>query len=213
MSTHEFAVASPPPPSPCHVQEIISILDTEMTYPLTPTDGRSRSSSPIKDSEMSAFNSARERNERMTSRRGSQSGSWVREGTPGYYQSNEYNPNAPMMSGPFGNGRPRGNSNMVGENSVPLSTVVPGTVWPSEAQLSTAYAYGIRRDDGRITRLIPADERFTGQANPNMPTYQGPEGLILLPPTRVPSPSRRYGPEEMVPMDVRYTPVISKDSN
>lgn len=161
---------------------------------------------------MSAYNSVRERNERMTTRRGSQSSSWAREGTPGNYQSQEYNPNTPMMSGPFMNGPPRGNSNMVGESSVPLSTVVPGTVWPTEAQLSTAYAYGIRRDDGRITRLIPADERFTGQVNPNMPMYQGAEGLILLPPLRVSSPSRRYGPETMIPMDVRYKNVVPENS-
>ena len=114
------------------------------------------------------------------------------------YAAAQYDPNYPIMPGPYENARPRGNS-MMGENHVPLSSVRPGPVWPSEAQLSMAYGYGIQRDDGTITRLIRADELDEMHA---VPRSQGPEGLIILPPPRQFSPSRRPGPEQMVPSNV-----------
>jgi hypothetical protein len=116
----------------------------------------------------------------------------------GSYGAAQYDPNYPIMPGPYENSRPRGNS-MMGENHVPLSSVRPGPFWPSEAQLSMAYGYGIQRDDGTITRLIRADELDEMHA---VPRSQGPEGLIILPPPRQFSPTRCPGPEQMIPSNV-----------
>lgn len=108
-----------------------------------------------------------------------------------------YDPSAPMLNS---GQRPRATSMMptIGEGTVALSNVSPGPVWPSEHQLNTAYAYGVRNEDGSFTRLIRVDDinRFMGY---NIPPRQGPEGLIIVPPTRVPSPNSRQGQEQYVP--------------
>ncbi|KAE8445336.1 hypothetical protein EG329_013574 [Mollisiaceae sp. DMI_Dod_QoI] len=194
-----------------------STIDIEMACSLTSVEersNRSRSSSPIAE-KMSSFHSARERTERLGNRLANAGHSntvpghvntW-REETPGpngsapyQYHPPQYDPNAPMMGGQYGPARPRGNSiMMMGENSVPLSTISPGSVWPSEAQLSASYGYGIRREDGSITRLYPADELPGAH---NLPPRQGPEGLIVVPPPRQVSPNRRMGAEVMIPSEV-----------
>ncbi|KAH8685676.1 hypothetical protein BGZ60DRAFT_97821 [Tricladium varicosporioides] len=72
---------------------------------------------------------------------------------------------------------------------VPLNTIVPGSVRPTEAQLNTAYGYAIQREDGSFTRLIRADnlEPINGISQ-----SQGPEGLIIVPEPRQPSPRRQH---------------------
>lgn len=215
MSAKEETLAS----SPDIPNVSNSSVDIAIASPLTSIEersNRSRSSSPITE-KMSSFQSARERTERLGSRHsnagfnqtgpGHTNSSW-REETPGpnrppasypYYQP-QYDPNAPMMGGHYVPARPRGNSvMMMGENSVPLSTISPGSVWPTEAQLSASYGYGIRREDGSVTRLYAADELPGAH---NLPPRQGPEGLIIVPPPRQASPSRRMGAEVMIPSEV-----------
>jgi hypothetical protein len=118
--------------------------------------------------------------------------------SPSYYGA-AYDPHSPMIAEGYASPsphRPRANSYMTGENSVPLSAVVPGSAFPSNNQLDVAYAYGIQREDGSYTRLIRADE--ISDMN-NVPRGQGPEGLIILPPPRQIDPALRTGPEPMVP--------------
>lgn len=86
----------------------------------------------------------------------------------------------------------------MGENSVPLSMIIPGAVWPTEAQLSASYGYGIRREDGSITRLYAADELPPLHG---ITPRQGAEGLIIVPPPRQVSPNRRPS-EIMIPGEV-----------
>lgn len=169
-----------------------------------------------------AYQPGRDRSERQGSSRPSASGSgrssigpgqmtfWRREETPtmpgpyqqpaGYY-SGTYDPHNPMMAESYSSppSRPRGNSGMTGENSVPLSAVVPGSAYPTAGQLDVAYAYGIQREDGSYTRLIRADELTEMH---HVPRGQGPEGLIILPSPRQIDPVLRQGPEQMIPAQV-----------
>lgn len=86
---------------------------------------------------------------------------------------------------------------------IPLSTVRPGSAWPSEAQLDLAFAYGIRRPDGSITRLIRADHLNTPYMNHHIPQWQTQEeGLIILPEPRQPSPNRLQGRDPLVSQKV-----------
>lgn len=82
--------------------------------------------------------------------------------------------------------------------SIPLSCVRPGSVRPSEAQLDLAFAYGIRRHDGSVTRLIRADQINTPFMNPRLPRWQSEEGLIILPEPRQLSPDRRGGCDPII---------------
>lgn len=204
-----------PPNSP---RILTSPVDIEMACPLTSLEergNRSRSSSPI-NKKMSSFQSARERSERLGSRPAnagynstnpSQANRWREEApatvvSPQYqYYQPQYDPHAPMMGGHYPAPRPRGNSVMMGENSVPLSTISPGAIWPTEAQLSASYGYGIRREDGSIARLYAADELPPPHS---VAHRQGPEGLIVVPPPRQVSPNRRMGAEVMIPGDVSF---------
>lgn len=111
---------------------------------------------------------------------------------PSLNPSAQYDPNTPMM-GPPGNGVPY----VVGQNSVLLSNVRPGAVYPTPDRTSTAYAYGIRLPNGSYTRLLRADEFPTA----NIPATQGPDGLIILPPTTQQAPGPMT-PERLVPFDV-----------
>ncbi|RKF54750.1 putative c-x8-c-x5-c-x3-h type zinc finger protein [Golovinomyces cichoracearum] len=86
--------------------------------------------------------------------------------------------------------------------SIPLSSIRPGAISPSEAQLDLAFAYGIRRSDGRVTRLVRADFLNTPYMNPQIPPWQPEEGLIVLPEPRQLSPDRRQG----------YDPLITQQS-
>jgi hypothetical protein len=116
-----------------------------------------------------------------------------------------YDPSAPLMN--MGNiQRPPARATMVSlkDMPIPLSRVSPGPVWPSDNQLSTAHAYGIRNDDGTFTRLIRVDEIHRFAAHSIAPR-QGPEGLIILPPTRVPSPNSLSGPDQLVSRAVSLT--------
>lgn len=228
MTTEAASAPVPSVESPAHVHDPDFAMDTEMTCPLTSRDNRrsrsrSRSSPPIPED--MAFNSARERNERLNSNQ-PQTGrsntfnsghppTWRREQNaaptsqnfpsssypPPQYQSgqyppSQYDPHEPMM-GPYVS-PPRNNPVMMGEDSIPLSSVYPGAAWPTEDQLDVAYAYGVRREDGSVTRLLRADEH----RNPNIPQHQGPEGLIILPVPRQQSPRRRGGSEAMIPSEV-----------
>lgn len=85
-------------------------------------------------------------------------------------------------------------------DQVPLSTIVPGSVRPTEAQLNTAYGYAIQRQDGSFTRLIRADnlEPING-----IPQSQGPQGLIIVPEPRQPSPRRQLA-EVYIPRGVSW---------
>jgi hypothetical protein len=169
-----------------------------------------------------SYQSSRDRSERQGSARPSGSASgrssasmgpaptyWRREETPaigspyegGGFYSAPYDPQSPMMTDGYGTPRPRGNSVMTGESSVPLSAVVPGSAYPTPGQLDVAYAYGIQRPDGSYTRLIRADELSEMQ---NIPRGQGPEGLIILPPPRQVDPALRQGPEPMIPSFVSF---------
>ncbi|KAG4443487.1 hypothetical protein IFR05_001057 [Cadophora sp. M221] len=199
-------------PATAHISEQSSDMDTEMTCPLTSGDDdstRSRSSSPIQLESMSSFQSARERNMRGGAQSRAVRSNSLAQGslpgtarhpemasslpTPSFAPTGQYDPNNPMMS------TPRGNRGLfiLGENSIPLSSVCPGAVWPTKDQLDTAYAYGIRREDGSFTRLLRADEFPTA----GIPPCQGPEGLMILPSPmqHAPSPSIQ---DRMVPMEV-----------
>lgn len=74
----------------------------------------------------------------------------------------------------------------------PLNMICPGPVWPTDNQVHLAYAYGIRREDGTYTQLIPVDQ--IGHLDlSRIPMNQGPEGLIILPPPQLPRPEIRSG--------------------
>ncbi|KAH6713073.1 hypothetical protein BKA61DRAFT_483753 [Leptodontidium sp. MPI-SDFR-AT-0119] len=178
----------PHSPAAAHISEQSSDMDTEMTCPLTLRDNHStrpHSSSPIQPDKMSSFQSARDRNGRPEMASSLPTSSFIPPG--------QYDPNNPMMSSPPGNRGPF----MLGENSIPLSTVCPGAVWPTKDQLDTAYAYGIRREDGSFTRLLRADE-FPAAG---IPPCQGPEGLMVLPAPMQHAPSPNT-PDRMVPTEV-----------
>jgi hypothetical protein len=185
--------------------------DTEMNFLLTSIDdhraratSRSRSKSPICVDEMSnsnsshnSFQSARERSERLVGGNDNvstagMSSSWSR--------NNPHNNNA-VVSG--------NRSRNASRAGCFLSAVMPGFVEPDDTQLNVAYGYAIRRDDGSYTRLIRADDaRLALADNPSRPFQdrQGPEGLIILPPPRQPSPgSRRPGDDPFVSAEVRYS--------
>lgn len=66
-----------------------------------------------------------------------------------------------------------------------------GSLWPTQSQLESSYAYAIRRVDGQFTQLIRADELRTLDLS-KIPATQGPEGLLALPPLLLPRPER-YG--------------------
>ncbi|KAK0108365.1 hypothetical protein ONS95_003177 [Cadophora gregata] len=151
----------------------------------------------------SSFQSTRERNERVSQfqvRRtnslayGLGPGLWRHSEMPSSAPLDQYDPNYPMMGIPPGH---RGYSQLVGDNSVPLSTVCPGPVSAMPEQVQTAYGYGMRRPDGSYTRLLPADEfPVTG-----VPRRQGPEGLIIVPATMQQAPGPN-APDRMVPIEV-----------
>lgn len=184
-----------------------------MTCPLTLTVDRSTGSSlssPSQTDNMSSFQSSRERNERLQTNQvragrtnsiaqGSAPGTWRHPEMPSSipnssaYPSSQYDPNAPMMGYSPGNRGPQ----LVGENSVPRSTVCPGPVFAIPEQVQTAYSYGVRRPDGSYTRLLPADEfPMTG-----IPPRQGPEGLIIVPTPMQQAPGPNIQ-DRMVPIEV-----------
>ena len=116
----------------------------------------------------------------------------------------------PLMPAPYGPLPYLRGGSLMSENSVPLSSVCPGSVFPSDAQLNTAYGYGIQRNDGGITRLLPADQLADIYG---VPARQGPEGLIILPAPRQVSPRRRVGPEAIIGIDVSINLCFLKPSS
>lgn len=108
----------------------------------------------------------------------------------------------------FDGGRGRLNS-FQNPNEVILSAVNPGPSYATNDQLDVAFGYGLRRDDGTYTRLIPADTlppHLTAQMN--LPARQGSEGLIIVAPPRQPSPNSRNGPIPLVPRDVSFLYIL-----
>lgn len=130
-------------------------------------------------------------------------------------RSASYNPNDPLLSSSFPPGpqlqASRGGNQIQG-NSIPLSNVSPGAAWPTDQQLSVAYAYGYRREDGSITRLVPADELIHFSNMANIPPTQGSQGLIIVPAPQQQPPNMRIG-EPMVPVEVSTTIIRMLYSN
>ena len=170
-------------------------LDTEMTCPLTSVDEDNTQSPlpPPKTEDMSSFQSARERLERLNVARGAPADATL--------PSSNGPAGAPGVPDVYTTPRPRGGTYIGGDTNVPLSAVTPGPVYPTETQLGLAYGYGIRREDGSITRLLRADEL---EDLDSVPKSQGAEGLIILPPTRQLSPRRRQGPDPMISSEVSF---------
>jgi hypothetical protein len=196
-----------------------NIVDTQMTFSLTSVEEDNIEDLPEtpQSEEMSSFQSARERNERLNAARntttpgGQRNGGWRLDNPPtssGFtppFGSYPPPPNAfagaPGMADVYNTPHLLDRTYISGEASVPLSAIAPGPVYPTETQLGLAYGYGIRRDDGSYTRLIRADEL---EELDTIPKFQGPEGLIILPPTRQLSPRRRQGPDAMISGDVSF---------
>jgi hypothetical protein len=84
--------------------------------------------------------------------------------------------------------------------------VVPGASYVSPVQLQVAHSYGFYRGNGQYTRLIPADQvQYLNDADLYAcRTYQGPEGLIILPHPTAPTPEvrARQGRNLLVPVQV-----------
>ncbi|RKF81413.1 putative c-x8-c-x5-c-x3-h type zinc finger protein [Golovinomyces cichoracearum] len=97
--------------------------------------------------------------------------------------------------------------------SIPLSSIRPGAISPSEAQLDLAFAYGIRRSDGRVTRLVRADFLNTPYMNPQIPPWQPEEGLIVLPEPRQLSPDRRKGYDPLITQQLQIDTIVNTGLN
>jgi hypothetical protein len=183
--------------SPSCVQDISVINGTEMTPPLTLIDGYSAPETAITlHNSMAPFQLSRECIEEKNrpevsagGTSGTAAGEW--RSSPGNKDINRSgHPDLfhPVLS-IFG-----------GEHSVPVSSIAPGSVYPRDDQLTVAYGYAIRREDGTLTRLIRADELT--HCNIGIPSSQGPEGLIILPAPKLACPERRDGPEKYVTREV-----------
>ena len=186
-SSFDLVHKSPDPFGPS--KNTLKTFGIEMTCPLTSTEEDSTRFLKTSREEMSSFQSARERTERLNAGRNNTTPSGA--GTESH-------------STP----RPRAGTYVGSEASVPLSAVAPGPVYPTETQLGLAYGYGIRREDGTITRLLRADQL---EELDSVPKSQGPEGLIILPPTRQLSPRCRQAPDPMIAEEVcsRYRPSLN----
>ena len=186
------------PPVP--VQDTLKNIHAEIDHPLIAMNGHSTrlsSGNPTSKEEMSSFQSAKGRFDRFNGRpssgvqdNGSDAGIWHRSAGAGGIN----------MDGPPDLSHRRIFHYIAGENSVPVSSVLPGPVWPAKNQLVVAYAYAIRRQDGTYTRLIRADE--LDDLNFKVPATEGPEGLIILPAPELVCPERRDSPEKYVTREV-----------
>ncbi|PBP18614.1 hypothetical protein BUE80_DR010632 [Diplocarpon rosae] len=195
MSTSEVEATMAPVvkvESPAQVKDDVAAIDTEMIGSLTSRDDRGNQSRNSLPSAQDMARSGRDGHWNSQIHQGQPPSSWRSDsGVPG---SASYNPNAPMTGGPFS---PRTGSFFQGD-AVPVSTVVPGWLQPTNDQLDTAYAYAMPRGDGTYTRLVRADNLGLS----DVPPAQGPEGLIIVPSPRLVEPSRRLGGEPMVPSEV-----------
>ena len=197
-------------------QEASKNLDIEMTAPLTSLGESSNTSSPFVSApleDMNSFQSAKDRNDRLNGVRAqfppltTPTSPWRREN-----QSASSTTTSPSQRSQSTSSRQRSHSIMSAlEEPLPLSKVIPGPVWPTEDQLKVAYTYGIRRDDGTYTMLIRADQ-LSEYDFQRVPTTQGPQGMIVLPPPYQLRPEQREGQDEMVPTEV-FVPVLEKKIN
>lgn len=203
ISDEPSSEASPEP-----IEDASKSMDVEMTAQLTSMDGIS-TESLSQSEEMNPFQSHKEQVDRISGSRSSMpppvpnsynTGSWRREHAASIGAGSDRHEPVPLENI---NNRGRSQSIMSVDGAVPLSSVKPGPVWPTENQLKVAYTYGIRRDDGSYTRLIPADE-LNEIGSERIQISQGPEGLIILPPPQQVRPEKRMGPEEMVPSSVGH---------
>lgn len=177
-----------------------------MTAPLTlddasATDVISFPTTPA-DMSFSGFQSARGTGRLNGTRSGSMTGNGYTPVTASWRREQPIAASAPSNNHQTSFDRQRrGSTYAEDEPPVPLSTVKPGTLWPSDAQMTVAYTYGIRRADGVYTMLAPVDEldRFDFR---KIPTTQGAEGMIVLPPLTVERPEDRGGKDRMVPAKV-----------
>jgi len=85
-------------------------------------------------------------------------------------------------------------------SDVPLSTIQPGPVFPSDNQMLVARTYGIRNEDGTYTRLIRVDE-IDDIDRASLSLRSEPENMIVLPPLLQ---WVRGGDEIMIPAAVSY---------
>ena len=224
MSSDIVDLASPQP-SPKEAvinnQMISGNPDVEMTTLLTLNDDSVSSSLySVKSETMSSFQTAKERLNRIncnvngngngngttrpaaaTVNTPSTNTQWRREVSASVSNSSSSNHSRSALTNAAN--RPRSRSLYAGMDNIPISMVKPGPVWPTEIQLRFAYAYGIRRENGTYTRLIPADE-LDRPYNSTVPSSQGPEGLIVLPLPHLAHPEshENSGNEEMIPMSV-----------
>ncbi|KAJ5041209.1 uncharacterized protein L3040_005760 [Drepanopeziza brunnea f. sp. 'multigermtubi'] len=176
------------------VSQVTCLPSTGLTGCIDTLRTRSRSSSPA-NPEMSNYNRNGNagRNSRGNMANMTQA-NWRPNRDAQEHQLNGQPRQGPHFQGPSRQGPP---PPRITADSVPLSTVSPGAAWPTTEQLSVAYGYGYRREDGSVTRLVPADEL----AFANVPPRQGAEGLILVPVPAQQAPNLRVG-EPMVPTHV-----------
>jgi hypothetical protein len=85
--------------------------------------------------------------------------------------------------------------------------IIPGAAYVAPVQLQVGHSYGLWRGNGQYTRLIPADmiQYMSPADRQACNTYQGPDGLIVLPHPTAPTPQIRasQGRNLLVPVDVR----------
>jgi len=233
VSAQPFQSSKPAP-----ARDAIKDFDARVTCLLTLDCCSNLASVPAESAEMSSFRSARQRQERMNTARASMeakihppslSGVWRQRrssmfSTPPARSPTMLPPLPPSLplppALPSQNRYPANMSDSIidfnelnrpmiaGEDSVPLSRVLPGPVWPSVNQLKVAYTYGIRRGDGTYTRLIRADELDSHDFE-RVPVSQGPEGMIILPPPQQPRPEQRDGLDMMISHDVNINSISS----
>ncbi|KAG9246297.1 hypothetical protein BJ878DRAFT_297554 [Calycina marina] len=91
---------------------------------------------------------------------------------------------------------PRSSANTNGE-TVPMSSIVPGPVYPTETQMKFARLYGLRRKNGSYVPLIPVDE-LHGLDFSRLQCRSGAENMIVLPELQLPV-IPRAGEDDMVP--------------
>lgn len=183
-------------------QETLKNTDSEMTLPLTTMDDQIKPKPGASSDKMSSFQSAKDRLDRLNRPTRSNGG-----GSAG---PNNTNNNAIAASN-WRSNTASGDVNMGGEldpfgrvisifhgdHTIHVTSVSPGPVFPSKDQLTVAYGYAIRREDGTYTRLLRADE-LRGLNIGVPPTQEGAEGLIVLPSPDLPVPEKRVDPAQYV---------------
>jgi hypothetical protein len=182
--------------SPVAVQETLKTTGAGRNPQLIATDPCSTGNSafnPSQPQEMSSFQSTKDRFDRINSRPNNRLPNNAAVANTWRHSTGSGDIN---MDGQPHLLHKRSLSNVAGDEIVLSSSVIPGPVWPSTAQLKAGYAYAIRRDDGTFTQLIRADELGSIDIS-KVPSSQGPEGLIVLPPLKLGRPEQRDGEEHI----------------